>query len=258
MKSLLHTQAKELAKVMHRIAAWSNEYPEQKKSSASLIKLPPIFLIGTTGSQEEGKKNLEAMVKTLADYQTDGLTLNELPGRYASYGGTVKGEEIGTRKIHNWMHQVAFGIRAAMVDIYDDNSSATNVAYSVTNMLDNAPLVFVARAGNEYRPLRYASADNKERWLRDEIMQRRAGTNYNNYGAQITDDEWCQHGVGMQYRVAHMSLKDGIDKLVKEASLKDQRGEYEEADVIDKALRRIQSGSHKLENFHNDYTEELT
>lgn len=46
MKSTLHAQAKEIAKVMHRIAAWSNDYPELKKKSANLIKLPPVFLGG--------------------------------------------------------------------------------------------------------------------------------------------------------------------------------------------------------------------
>jgi hypothetical protein len=252
MKSTLHAQAKEIAKVMHRIAAWSNDYPERKKKSANLIKLPPVFLGGDSGEPIDGRKNLEAMIKVLADYQVSGLTLNELPQRYASYGGTVKGEEIGTRRIHNWMHQVAFGIRAAMIEMNDDEGDeAIRVASNVVEVLEQYPLVFVAREGNEYRPLRYASRDAKERWLCEEVVQQRLGTNYNSYGAQITDDEWCQNGVGMQYRVAHSSLKSSIEKLVKQAQKLDQLGQYTEADTIDEALSKIQRGSNVLDTFNN-------
>lgn len=252
MKSTLHAQAKEIAKVMHRIAAWSNDYPELKKKSANLIKLPPVFLGGNNGSPSDGRKNLEAMIKVLADYQLSGLTLNELPQRYASYGGTVKGDEIGTRRIHNWMHQVAFGIRAAMIEMNDDEGDeAIRVASNVAEVLEQSPLVFVAREGNEYRPLRYASRDAKERWLCEEVVQQRLGTNYNSYGAQITDDEWCQNGVGMQYRVAHSSLKSSIEKLVRQAQKLDQLGQYTEADTIDEALSKIQRGSNVLDTFND-------
>ena len=255
MKSPLHLQAKELAAAMHRIAAWSNHYADKRRNSPCLIKLPPIFLGGVSGNPKEGQKNLEAMVKTLADYQSDGLTLNELPTRYASYGGHVKGDEIGIRRIHNWMHQVAFGIRAAMVDMCDAQNTQSAVVTSVLDGLDNAPLVFVARSGNEYRPLRYASKATKERWIRDEVKQRRAGVNYNNYGAQITDDEWCQNGVGMQYRVAHSSLKDSIDKLVAQAHILDNCGKYDEAETIDEALCRMERGAHTLDGIQSEIEE---
>lgn len=248
MKSALHTQAKDIAKVMHRIAAWSNDYPGLKKKSENLIKLPPVFLGGNNGEPADGRKNLEAMIKVLADYQLSGLTLNELPQRYASYGGTVKSAEIGTRRIHNWMHQVAFGIRAAMIEMSDDKGDeAIRVASSVAEILEQSPLVFVAREGNEYRPLRYASREAKERWLCEEVVQQRIGTNHNNYGANITDDEWCQNGVGMQYRVAHSSLKNNIEKLVRQAHKLDQMGKCAEADAIDSALSKIQRGSNTLD-----------
>lgn len=251
MKSTLHAQAKDIAKVMHRIAAWSNDYPELKKKSANIIKLPPVFLGGNNGDPADGRKNLEAMIKVLADYQLSGLTLNELPQRYASYGGTVKSAEIGTRRIHNWMHQVAFGIRAAMIEMNDNDDDAIRVASSVAEILEQSPLVFVAREGNEYRPLRYASRDAKERWLCEEVVQQRTGTNYNSYGAQITDDEWCQNGVGMQYRVAHSSLRSSIEQLVKQAQKLDQNGHYVEADTIDEALSKIQRGSNILDIFND-------
>lgn len=252
MKPALHTQAKEIARVMHRIAAWSNDYPELKKRSENLIKLPPVFLTGTDGSPACGRKNLEAMIKVLADYQLSGLTLSELPQRYASYGGTVKSAEIGTRRIHNWMHQVAFGIRAAIIEMHDDNGEdAMRVASNVADVIEHSPLVFVAREGNEYRPLRYASRDAKERWLCEEVEQQRIGTNYNNYGAQITDEEWCQNGVGMQYRVAHSSLKSSIEKLVKQAQKLDHTGRHNEADTIDEALSKIYRGSNVLDTFND-------
>jgi len=251
MKSTLHAQAKDIAKVMHRIAAWSNDYPELKKKSANIIKLPPVFLGGNNGDPADGRKNLEAMIKVLADYQLSGLTLNELPQRYASYGGTVKSAEIGTRRIHNWMHQVAFGIRAAMIEMNDNDDDAIRVASSVAEILEQSPLVFVAREGNEYRPLRYASRDAKERWLCEEVVQQRTGTNYNSYGAQITDDEWCQNGVGMQYRVAHSSLRSSIEQLVKQAQKLDQNGHYVESDTIDEALSKIQRGSNILDIFND-------
>ncbi len=241
---------------MHRIAAWSNEYPALKRKSANLIKLPPVFLIGSDGSTLSGKKNLEAMIKVLADYQVSGLTLNELPQRYASYGGASKSAEIGTRRIHNWMHQVAFGIRAAMVSMYDDSvADAREISVQVVQELDKFPLVFVAREGNEYRPLRYASNDAKERWICEEVIQQRSGTNYNNYGARITDDEWCQNGVGMQYRVAHSSLKTSIEKLVKQAQKLDLSGHYDDADTIDEALSKIQRGNNALNTFNNEIQE---
>lgn len=255
MKSELHAHSKEIAKVMHRIAAWSNDYPELKKTSANLIKLPPVFLGGSNGSPAEGRKNLEAMIKVLSDYQLSNLTLNELPQRYASYGGTVKSSEIGTRRIHNWMHQVAFGIRAAMIEMNDNNEDTQKVASAVTQILDKYPLIFVAREGNEYRPLRYASSDAKERWLCEEVAQQRSGTNYNSYGAQITDDEWYQNGVGMQYRVAHSSLKNSIENLVRQAQKLDQMGKFVEADTIDEALSKIQRGSNVLDTFNNDIQE---
>lgn len=255
MKSVLHAQAKEIAKVMHRIAAWSNDYPELKKKSANIIKLPPVFLGGNDNSPVDGRRNLEAMIKVLADYQLSGLTLNELPQRYASYGGTTKTADIGTRRIHNWMHQVAFGIRAAMIEMHDNDANEQEVATVVAHALEQSPLVFVAREGNEYRPLRYASREATERWLCEEVVQQRTGTNYNNYGAQITDDEWCQNGVGMQYRIAHSSLKNSIESLVKQAQVLDQMGKYGNADTIDEALSKIHRGNNNLDIFNNDIQE---
>ncbi|MBS1722383.1 MAG: hypothetical protein JSS66_05190 [Armatimonadetes bacterium] len=254
---MLHQAAEELASAMHRIAAWSNDYPELRHASKGLVKLPPVFLGGTNGDPSEGKQNLVAMVKTLADYQTEGLTLNELPERYASYGGKVKGDEIGTRRIHNWMHQVAFAVRAAMIDLQEPDQAPREVAAKVLHMLDDASLVFVAKANNEYRPLRYASQDTKKRWLHDEVMQNKKGVEHGAYGARITDDEWCQHGVGMQYRVAHATLKHSIEQLVQQANALDQSGRFSDADAIDTALGRINKSAGCFDGVSSETVEEM-
>lgn len=238
---------------MHKMAVWSNEYPDMKKVSAGTIKLPPIFLGGASGDPKEGLRNLEAMVKTMLDYSEgkEELKLADLPTRYAQYGGTVKNnEDIGLRRIHNWLHQVAFGVRAALLQRemkrYGGDSRKAVEATANIMLSEDAPLVFVAKNDNEYRPLRYASRENCVRWLADEARQIKSGTAASDYGARVTDEEWVQNGVGMQFRSAHSDLKRGLSEMVEEARNMDAQGRFAEADAIDEALSRMLHGNQTI------------
>jgi hypothetical protein len=228
------------------MAVLSNEYPQMKKASTGTIKLPPVFLGGASGDPREGLRNLEAMVKTMVDYfeGADELKLADLPARYAQYGGTVKNnDDIGLRRIHNWLHQVAFGVRAALLrrEMERHGGDARRAVEATADVMlsEGTPLVFVAKNENEYRPLRYASRENCVRWLADEAKQMRTGANAAGYGAKVTDEEWVQNGVGMQFRSAHSDLKRGLGEMVEEAKKMDAHGRYAEADAIDEALSRM-------------------
>lgn len=231
---------------MHKMAVWSNEFPRMKQASSGTIKLPPVFLGGSGSDPKEGLKNLEAMVKTMLDYceGKEELKLADLSARYAQYGGTVKNnEDIGLRRIHNWLHQVAFGVRAALLKSQmERHGGDTRRAVEATASLmltEDAPIVFVAKNENEYRPLRYASRENCVRWLVDEARQIKSGVGASGYGARVTDEEWVQNGVGMQFRSAHTELKRGLNDMVEEAKNLDQQGRFAEADALDETLSRM-------------------
>ena len=131
----LYAHAESIAKTMHELAQWSRTHPNSKKYHKNLIKLPPVFLL-ESDKNGSGLNNLIAMIKTIGEYEDgdeNGVfpKLADLPSLYNQNGGLPILSEKDLRKIHNWVQQVGFGIRAAVMEqegrkpLFDDWSKLT-------------------------------------------------------------------------------------------------------------------------------------
>jgi hypothetical protein len=252
----LSDHAEALADKMHELAVWSKSHPNSQRFQRGLLKLPPVF-----SSEKHGdpRGNLVAMIKTLADYEEseEGLKLAELPMRYNEHGGMPAMEERDLRKVHNWLQQVSFGVRAAMIAREIEQPTADlahlDTPERVYQLLFAAcpRRVFVTYAADnryELKPLRYADANAKRRWLKQEYAQLSgqrtvtAGT----FGARPSQEEWDVFGLRGQMRTVFSSVSSQIEELVKQAESLDSEGRYDEADALDFRLKQL---SRSLEGF---------
>ena len=247
-----------LADDLLRLAAPTSE------SGRGRIKLPPQFLPSERRGRQAaalGRKRLVAFLSTLADYEEgDGSpyypTLAELPARFASYtahvGAPIEGENPSLRRIHNWVHQVGFGVRAAVLE--SEISSVAHVAgilkAFVTRDVDEAAVertmrrlytnprrAFVACAPdnhNAYKPLREAPVARLRGWIGEEAAQRRAGIS-EGYGAEPLPEDWDQFGSGPARTVCAAILAN-VRRLRESAVAADAEGRWNEADTADNAL----------------------
>lgn len=248
--------AESLANAMHELAVWSKSHPNAQRYQKSLLKLPPVF---TSDKHGDAKKNLIAMIKTLADYEEseESLTLAELPKRYNEYGGKPGLEERDLRKVHNWAQQVSFGIRAAMLSKEIENPTEgmeqQHPAERVYQLLyaDCPRRAFVTYASDnryELKPLRYADESAKRRWLKQEYAQLVEGRTVTagTFGARPTQQEWDVFGLRGQMRTVFSSVSSQIEELIKKAEILDSAGRYSEADGLDLRLKQL---SRSLEGF---------
>lgn len=239
----IYDNAESLADSMHRIAHWAKNHPNSQKHTLGVIKLPPVF-----ATDDNGYKNLVAIIKTLAEYEDgcqDGssLTLQELPDRYNHNGGLPKLASSDLRKVHNWLHQVSFAIRAAAIDHALDSGAedADEIASMVlSNLYSNEKRAFVTFSSDnkyELKPLRYANQDAKRGWIVQEVKQRLAH-NISEYGAKPNFVEWKLYGHKGHSKIVDSAFAEELTALIKEAAELDKVGKYEEADMIDVKLNQ--------------------
>lgn len=239
----IYANAESLADSMHRIAHWAKTHPNSQKHTLGIIKLPPVF-----ATDENGRSNLVAIIKTLAEYEdgcVDGssLTLQELPDRYNHNGGMPKLASSDLRKVHNWLQQVSFAIRAAAIDHALDNgmNDADEIASIVlSNLYSNEKRAFVTFSPDnkyELKPLRHANADAKKGWIAQEVKQRLA-SDTSEYGAKPNYVEWKVYGHKGHNRVVDAAFAEELTALIKQANVLDGDGKYEEADMIDIKLNQ--------------------
>jgi len=241
-----------LADTMHEIAQWSRSHPNYKKFSRGFVKLPPVFLVDDE-KHGSGRENLIAMLRVLADYEEgaeDGNypRLQELPERYNEYGGKPLLTGRDMRRVHNWIQQLSFGVRAAVLeDEIKGGNTGSSIAERVYGRLyeDCHRRSFVTYAPDnkyEYKPLKNADREAKLRWIAQEVEQRRSMRRGRvaAYGARPTEQEWERFGLmGQPVRTACTQLQADLDELVKLASTLDNLGRYSEADEIDEKISRI-------------------
>lgn len=255
----LQERAERLASVIHEIAQWSKSHPNARRYASGYLKLPPVFAGGKHGHD---KHNLTAMIKTLGDYEDgrpDGTfpTLAELPAIYNGYGGAPHLTERDMRKVHNWMQQVSFGVRAAMLKMEEREPSDLGVEMNVPDRVhallyaSNPRRAFVTFSPDnryELKPLRYADDEAKRRWLREEYAQMRGGrmVTASAYGARPSQAEWDLYGLRGQMRTVFASMREQIGDLIRRAAQLDGSGDYDEADDMDARLLAL---SANLENF---------
>ena len=239
--------AVKLAETMHELAQWSKSHPNSKKFDVGVLRLPPFFSV-----EKNGIRNLVAMIKTLADYEEgfgNGVypTLAELPERYNVHRGTNELTEKDIRKVHNWLQQVSFGVRAAMVELefrqirtasVDGNGVAERVFQKL--YANNERRSFVAFSPDnkyELKPLRRATNDAKKRWIQQEIDQRFAGVSEGEqYGARPNILEWEVYGLKGHVKTACAEIRAQFESLSRRAQQLDREGRYEDADALDTTL----------------------
>jgi len=248
--------AEALADKMHELAVWSKAHPNSSKFKRGIFKLPPVF---SSDKHGDPRKNLIAMIKTLADYEESDAApkLAELPSRYNQYGGGPELNEKDLRKIHNWLQQVGFGIRAAMLinemENPTESMSHLDVPERVFHMLfaNHPRRTFVTYASDnkyELRPLRYADSKAKLRWLKEEFAQlnNKRVITAGGFGVRPTQQEWDTFGLRGQTKTALASVNSQIDNLVGQAKALDFEGKFTEADILDFKLNQL---SKNLEGF---------
>ena len=231
--------AERLAETMYELAQWSKTHPNAQRYTANIIKLPPTLMAH--------KKNLVAMIKTLAEYE-EGMSdggfpkLADLPQRYNKNGGGPKLSSKDLRRVHNWLQQVAFGIRAAVIENEQCSMSRTASSTSIAeNVLEKLYLNCERRAfvtyspDNRYelKPLRHASNDAKRQWIEQEIDQKAQAQSY---GARPNPLQWELYGLKGHAKSANAEIAAEIESLIRIAQEFDKSGRYEEADEIDVRL----------------------
>lgn len=235
-------RASELADAILRVA--------DTKVPNRIAKLPPSL-----SRNAQGRVNLIAVIKLLADYESDGNeTLNSLTQRFAEYGGKPHLNEDQFRKLHNWLRQVSYAIRIAIVDSEyrramrnsDDLKSASARVHAL--LYSDPKRVFIATPidnPHQYKPLRYARSKNKLRWIEQEMYQRDqiAKGRCIRMGARLSDEEWADSGMNGQYEHAMLPIQNQIKELVRTAEKLDSEGEYRRADEVDTILEYLFLGS---------------
>lgn len=199
----------------------------------SLFKLPPNFV-----KHEDSKKNLIALFKVLSDYEEghSNLKLINLPELYNEYGGLPKLEPSQYRTVHNWLQQAHFALRAILVEkairTFDNLEEA---AYSVYEQMyaHHPRRSFIAKDGNYYKPLRYATTEVILRWIYQECEQNKQNKAY---GAEISNVEWELYGLHGKLRTAQKILYSDIDSVLKIAKTLDSKGFIDTADELDDKL----------------------
>jgi hypothetical protein len=252
----LSEHAEALADKMHELTAWRKSHPNSQRFQRGLLKLPPVFSSEKYG---DPKTNLVAMIKTLSDYEEseEGLKLAELPARYNAHGGLPEMKERDLRKVHNWLQQVSFGVRAAMIALEIEKPTAElahlDPPERVYQLLfaECPRRIFVTYAADnryELKPLRYADANAKRRWLQQEYAQLTgqhtvtAGT----FGARPSQEEWDAFGLRGQMRTVFSSVSSQIENLIRQAESLDSEGRHKEADALDYRLQQL---NRSLEGF---------
>jgi len=250
----LSAQAEEIAKIMHELAQWSKSHPNSRRYTKNLIKLPPVFL-SNSEKHGNGLDNLVAMIKTIGEYEDGDANgcqprLADLPALYNKHGGSPELSEKDLRKIHNWVQQVGFGIRAAIMEqeerspLFDDWRKLS-VPERVYRRLyaHNDKRAFVTcspRNKNEYKPLRYADRDVKLSWIEQEYEQKKTKRMSAKYGAKPTAQEWKDYGLsGQPIRQMRRQIEEKVSELLCMAQKHDNNGEYEQADAITSRINKM-------------------
>jgi len=203
------------------------------KKDKSLFKLPPNF----TSDKITSEKNLIALFRVLSEYE-DGrhLKLINLPQLYNKYGGLPILEDSQYRTVHNWLQQAHFAFRAILVEKamrqFDNLNDAAKWVYE--QMYFNKPRKsFIAKDGNVYKPLRYATSEVILKWIQQECEQNQLNKEY---GAKITVVEWELYGLHGKLRTAQKNLTQEINSVVKIAKTLDYKGFAPNADELDDKL----------------------
>lgn len=262
----LEMHAEAIAKTMHEIAHWPKSHVNSKKFNKNLIKLPPVFLLNDE-KNGDGLQNLVAMIKTISEYE-DGCTdgsypkLSDLPKLYNKNGGMPNLTSKDLRKIHNWVQQVGFGIRAAIIEQEDKKPLFADwekipLAERVYRRLylHNTRRSFITCSPhnkNEYKPLRYADDHTKLKWINQECEQRKSKHMCTRYGASPSSQEWRDYGL-LGQPIHHMKkqIKQKIAVLLSAAEKHDIAGEYEQADIISRRINKMNADLATLENKTN-------
>ena len=252
----LIASAENLADAIHALAQWPKTHENSKRTAASLFKLPPAL-----STDVNGRRNLIAMIKAMSDYENgcaDGtvLTLNDLPAQFNKYGGRPALTEKDMRRVHNWLQQVSFGIRAAYVSSYCNNNNSRfaseNYRDSIAKMIDDelyggARSKFVTYSlDNKYelKPLRFATQEARCRWINQEIKQY---VNGEAYGVRPSEMEWEIFGLRGHCRTACAEIRKEIDELIRRADALDARAQYEDSDALVSRMLLLQRNLHEFE-----------
>jgi hypothetical protein len=216
------------------------------KVNGRIVKLPPSL-----SREAQGRNNLVAVIKLLADYESgDKDTLNGLTQRFAEYGGRPILAEDQFRKLHNWLRQVSYAIRMAIVDseyrrAVRNGGDLKLASKRVHDLLYSDPKrVFVATpvdSPHQYKPLRYATTKNKLRWIEQEMYQREmiAQGKPVRLGARLSDEEWAASGMSGQYEHTMLPIQKRIEELIRTAEKLDSEGRYHQADEVDAILEHL-------------------
>jgi hypothetical protein len=243
-------QADELATLMRGLCQGGTPGKRTASDAPGLIKLPPVFT--SDGKYGDSQRNLVAMIRTISDYEDgtnggDRPTLSDMPALYNAHGGMPKMSEREMRKVHNWMQQVSFGLRAAVMEQEERSPSMGLEHLSVPERVarrmysdQQSRRVFVTYASDnryEIKPLRYAGMDAIKRWVAQEYAQKAAQSG--GYGAQPTQHEWDVYGLRGQTRTICSAIQGRIQRMLTSASEMDGGENFRDADRMDARLAQM-------------------
>lgn len=246
-------EAEEFANIILSLSMTTRNATSGHGTINPLIKLPPVF---TKGYSKYGdpKRNLIAMIRTLSEYsEGDAERLTALPLLYNQMGGLPLLNEDSMRRVHNWLQQVGFSVRAAAIE--KERQSGCDIESGVRHVFEKLygknikKGVFVTFAPNssyQLKPLRYANRDAICRWITQEWQQRDAGLVGTQYGATPTPEEWESFGLRGQLKAPYYSITQAIKRLSSQAYLEDVMGNYNQADHFDRQIITISQGMDRI------------
>lgn len=240
----LHSEAEALADIIIKL---SRKSPKNKK----LLKLPPVFTAINHPKYGYGRNNLIAIIRCSADYEDNSKShkLNEMIGKYNTYGGMPKLASNDLRKVHNWLQLINFMLRVAVMEKLEESETDSKIIIEkvVATLFSSSRRPFVAHPeGHKYelKPLKYADVKTITKWLTTEYENKKAGLIPFAYSPSRR--EWELYGLRGQTKTAYGSLMKDIQDLVVKARNLDEDGDHQQADMIYERLVSMQKNLEQL------------
>lgn len=216
---------------------------QKHHSSKARCKLPPAFT-ASAKNPEQAKLNLVVILQLWHQYECSKhkLNLKDMPALYNEMGGLPKIKAHQFRTFHNWLLQVHFVLRAALIHyIMNIGYSPEAAAQWVYNTLyENLAKHYVAKIDNAYRPMKYATYEFVLQWIYEECLQQQKKQKHGAYISQKSLELYACNG---KIKHANDKMRTKIANMTQLAYDLDKNGMGKEADKVDQ----------KLEDFLNTF-----
>ena len=236
MKNVLSDCSLELSNIIFDASKKRKGSKDISEKNQPVLKLPPVFL-----SVTDGRKNIEAMIRVVDEYENIDLNISMLSDRFMLLGG--KDAPKNPRTIHNWLYQINLAIRLALIQKYKNSDNIEQLIYDA--MYENKKRSFITHAPNKkysLKPLRYAPGNIIKNWIKQEVNQVETWNTGSTFGAKPSVAEWEEYGLRGQNKDYNTEVRDQINKIIAIAENCDSAGEHFLADDLDWHILKISNG----------------